>query len=577
MKLENLKAGALLSIGFACVLGLMLLLAGVGIVRMQNASEMTDALTKEGIQRLTMLQEWDAIIAVNSARTIAAAKVTGPQTEKYFLEAIEASSKRATELQNQVKVKVAGDPAAMALFEDIMKKREDYRVARAKAFQEKANGDIEKANHFFETEMMPKVSAYMGSLNKLVTYQKTAVDALSGQIDDQYRQGRNAQFGLAIAALLIGIGFAFWITRAITRPLQQALQIATAVAAGDLTSRIDIAAASNSETGQLMRALKEMNANLLQIVGQVRQGTEAIASASQQIAAGNLDLSSRTEEQASSLEETASSMEELTSIVKQNADNARQANTLASSASEVAQKGGAVVAQVVDTMGSINQSSRKIVDIIGVIDSIAFQTNILALNAAVEAARAGEQGRGFAVVAAEVRTLAQRSASAAKEIKELIGDSVDKVNAGTQLVDQAGATMHEIVGSIRRVTDIMGEIAAASQEQTAGIEQINQAIAQMDQATQQNAALVEEAAAAAQAMKDQADQLSGQVDQFKIDSAHAAVPARAAAVPATRRTAAPAAAPAVPAPRVRASGAPVKPVDKLALAKLGNGDEWDEF
>jgi methyl-accepting chemotaxis protein len=266
----------------------------------------------------------------------------------------------------------------------------------------------------------------------------------------------------------------------------------------------------------LLQALKDMNESLVRIVGEVRAGTDTIGTASGQIATGNLDLSSRTEAQAGSLEQTAGSMEELTSTVKQNADNARQANQLVVSASDVAVKGGAVVGQVVHTMGSIKESSRKIVDIIGVIDGIAFQTNILALNAAVEAARAGEQGRGFAVVATEVRNLAQRSAAAAKEIKALIGDSVEKVDAGSKLVDDAGATMNEIVTSVKRVADIMSEITAASQEQSTGIEQVNQAIAQMDEATQQNAALVEEAAAAAMSMQDQAGNLSMVVSVFKL-------------------------------------------------------------
>ena len=299
-----------------------------------------------------------------------------------------------------------------------------------------------------------------------------------------------------------------------------------------------------------------MNGQLLAIVGQVQLGTQTIATASSQIAAGNLDLSARTEEQASSLEETASSMEELTATVKQNADNARQANGLAATASEIAKKGGLVVAEVVDTMGAINASSRKIVDIISVIDGIAFQTNILALNAAVEAARAGEQGRGFAVVAAEVRNLAQRSAAAAKEIKTLIGDSVEKADTGAKLVHQAGVTMDGIVESVRRVTDIMGEISMASQEQTAGIEQINQAIAQMDEVTQQNAALVEQAAAAAESLQDQAATLAQVVSVFKTaggagpgtllappiprTAARRALPARHAALAPARRSPTPA-------------------------------------
>ena len=265
-----------------------------------------------------------------------------------------------------------------------------------------------------------------------------------------------------------------------------------------------------------MRALKAMNDALFKVVSEVQVGTRSIATASNEIAAGNLDLSSRTEQQASSLEETAASMEELTATVRQNADNAEQANQLALAASSVAAKGGAIVGKVVDTMGSIDASSRKIVDIIGVIDGIAFQTNILALNAAVEAARAGEQGRGFAVVAAEVRSLAQRSASAAKEIKDLIGDSVGQVNIGTKLVQEAGTTIREVVDSVARVNDIMSEITSASKEQRIGIDQVNEAIAQMDQVTQQNAALVEEAAAAAASLREQADTLASAAAGFKL-------------------------------------------------------------
>jgi methyl-accepting chemotaxis protein len=320
---------------------------------------------------------------------------------------------------------------------------------------------------------------------------------------------------LSVVALALGAFLAWRLTMGIVRPLGEAVSVAETVAAGDLGSRIDVQ--SRDETGQLMQALKEMNQSLARVVGEVRNGTDTIATASSQIASGNQDLSSRTEEQASSLEETAASMEELTSTVKQNADNARQANQLAVSASEVAVRGGNVISQVVDTMGSINASSRKIVDIIGVIDGIAFQTNILALNAAVEAARAGEQGRGFAVVASEVRNLAQRSAAAAKEIKKLIGDSVEKVEEGSKQVAEAGRTMDEIVDSVKRVTDIMGEITAASQEQTSGIEQINQAITQMDQVTQQNAALVEEAAAAAASLQEQAGSLTGAVSVFQLE------------------------------------------------------------
>jgi methyl-accepting chemotaxis protein len=324
----------------------------------------------------------------------------------------------------------------------------------------------------------------------------------------------------SVAAIAGGVLFAFifgtMLVRGISRSLNQAVNVSKAVAQGDLTHAIHVE--GKDEAAQLLTALSAMQSSLVGIVGQVRQGTDTIATASSQIAAGNMDLSSRTEEQASSLEETAASMEEITSTVRQNADNARQANQMAVSASSVAVKGGSVVAQVVDTMGAINASSKKIVDIISVIEGIAFQTNILALNAAVEAARAGEQGRGFAVVAAEVRNLAQRSAAAAKEIKVLIDDSVSKVSEGSQQVAQAGKAMEEIVDSVKRVTDIMAEITAASQEQSQGIEQVNQAITQMDQVTQQNAALVEEAAAAAASLQEQAAGLSQVVSVFQLDN-----------------------------------------------------------
>jgi methyl-accepting chemotaxis protein len=365
-----------------------------------------------------------------------------------------------------------------------------------------------------DEQLLPHSQVYLAAIEKLANMQSEQIKSLTIEVDGLFRAARNMMLVLGTVAILAGVLLAWRITRSITLPLHEAVDVAGRVANGQLDSRIEVR--TGDETGQLMGALKDMNDNLVRIVGQVRQGTDTIATASTEIAQGNLDLSNRTEQQASSLEETASAMEELTSTVKQNADNARQANQLAVSASEVAVQGGAVVSQVVDTMGSINESSRKIVDIIGVIDGIAFQTNILALNAAVEAARAGEQGRGFAVVASEVRSLAQRSASAAKEIKSLIDDSVAKVDAGSKLVEQAGTTMGEVVASVRRVTDIVGEISSASQEQSDGIEQVNHAITLMDEATQQNAALVEQAAAAARAMQEQAATLTETVSVFRL-------------------------------------------------------------
>jgi methyl-accepting chemotaxis protein len=376
----------------------------------------------------------------------------------------------------------------------------------------------------------------------------------------------------------------YWLVISITRPLNEAVHIAGCVAAGDLTQQITVE--SSNETGRLMQSLKDMNDSLTRTVGAVRLSTDTIATASGEIASGNMDLSSRTEEQASSLEETASSMEELTSTVKQNADNAGQANQLVLSASEHASKGGAVVAQVVQTMGSIKDSSAKVVDIIGVIDGIAFQTNILALNAAVEAARAGEQGRGFAVVASEVRSLAQRAAGAAKEIKVLINDSVEKVDAGARLVDDAGATMEQIVTSVKQVADIMSEIAAASNEQSTGIEQINLAVTQMDHVTQQNAALVEEAAAAAQSLQEQAARLSEAVGVFQLVQHAQTRPVLAArpapsvppAPPMPKAAAGPKRLAATPGPAPATAHKPAAASARPAPSKAKPAeDDWEEF
>lgn len=358
------------------------------------------------------------------------------------------------------------------------------------------------------------VDKWLATAKDMVDLQADNASAYNDETQSDSKSALNLIVGLAIASIAISVVLGLFITRSVTRPIREAIKITETVASGDLRGEIDVH--STDETGQLMQALKVMNDSLINIVRQVRRCTDAITVGASEIAAGNIDLSSRTEQQAGSLEETASSMEELTGTVRQNADNARQANQLATTASDTATRGGTVVNQVVDTMGSINASAKKIVDIIGVIDGIAFQTNILALNAAVEAARAGEQGRGFAVVASEVRNLAQRSAAAAKEIKTLIGDSVEQVDIGTKLVDQAGATMMEVVESVNRVTDVVSEISAASQEQTEGIDQINIAIAQMDQVTQQNTALVEEAASAAESLQQQANVLVEAVSIFKL-------------------------------------------------------------
>ncbi|MGV8897733.1 MAG: methyl-accepting chemotaxis protein [Burkholderiaceae bacterium] len=424
------------------------------------------------------------------------------------------------------------------------------------------------------TQAAPAVRQAIGVIDEIVVYERDAVQTASEETKVEYTRARNLMLLLGGLAIALGALVSWFITRSITRPINRAVQVARTVASGDLTSRIEVS--TTDETGHLLQALKEMNDSLIHIVGQVRTGTDAIVTASSQISAGNQDLSSRTEEQASSLEQTAASMEELTTTVKQNDGSANQANQLAQSASAVAVKGGAVVSQVVDTMASINDSSKRIADIISVIDGIAFQTNILALNAAVEAARAGEQGRGFAVVATEVRNLAQRSAAAAKEIKVLIDDSVDKVDTGSKLVAQAGVTMNEVVESVKRVTDIMSEITAASQEQSSEIEQVNHAIGHMDDVTQQNAALVEEAAAAACSLHDQADNLAHLVSVFKLDGASPAVSVSLKAASRPTPVAVAASLPTATS-NVRRPAKNVNPPRRVVNGSAATESEWEEF
>ncbi len=567
--MKNLNIGVRLALGFAAVLILLVAVSVFALTRMQSASSMTDDLVRDQVRNERLIDEWHQVVEVNAARTTSAYLAVDAADQAAVEGQMKASSARATEIQNKL-TEVLDQPAEKARLADVQATRNAYTAARARVFKEKAAGNADVAKQIYTDEMVVKRSAYLAALAKMSAAQRAEVDATAAAIRATYESARTLTISLSLAAVLLGVAFAVMITRAITIPLREAVRVAETVSAGDLTSVIAVDSAD--ETGKLMGALKSMNDSLVRIVGEVRQGTETIGTASSEIAVGNMDLSARTEQQASALEETASSMEELTSTVKFNADNARQANQLAITASEVASRGGAVVSEVVSTMGSINESARKIVDIISVIDGIAFQTNILALNAAVEAARAGEQGRGFAVVASEVRNLAQRSAAAAKEIKTLIGDSVDKVDTGSRLVDQAGKTMDEVVTAITRVTDIMNEITTASDEQREGIEQVNMAITQMDSVTQQNAALVEEAAAAAASMQEQAARLTEVVGVFKLDL-------QAAPRAAVTRAAPPRPLPvAKPAPRAAVAAPEVKvaPAPRPAVAVHAK-DEWEEF
>ena len=517
MKPSNLSVGLRLGLSFGAILLITALIAATGMWRIASLQGASERVATQEIEQQTLVENWAADIRLNWVRTEAFLKAI----DRDYMEKLTADT-QATAQGIEAKVKrveglVQGDSnrAQLATIAAASKAYSD----KLTEIRELHRGGEPNVPTLVDKELRPLADRYLKSLDDLRTAMATQ---LAASQNDTGALAKASQVLLGVGTLIavaLGALLAFTVTRSIVRPVQQGKQAAESIADGDLTH--PITTTHNDETGQLLQALATMQSRLATIVGNVRHSAEGVATASAEIASGNNDLSARTEQQASALEETAASMEELGSTVRQNADNARQANQLAMSASTVAIQGGQVVAEVVDTMKGINESSKKIADIISVIDSIAFQTNILALNAAVEAARAGEQGRGFAVVASEVRNLAQRSAEAAKEIKGLIGTSVERVERGSALVDRAGATMSEVVASIRRVTDIMGEISAASSEQSSGVGQVGEAITQMDQATQQNAALVEQSAAAADSLKTQAGQLVEAVAVFRLGADHA--------------------------------------------------------
>jgi methyl-accepting chemotaxis protein len=577
MNLRNMTIAKRLGMGFGLVSVFLIGVIALGLVSMRQIQDRMDEITKVNGVETKLAQAMDLTV---TERALAMRNLILLKEEKE----IQIEVKRLAEQEK--KYAIAQDKLGQMfrsqtgtsdeeknLLEQIRKQADlaapYIQRAAALALDQKQD----EAYKLLRYEFRPVQKAWWEMLRKLIAVEEKQNIEGTEAAAAAYESARTVMLIIGSLALLTSVAAALLITRGVVRQLgcepDEAAEIAGQIAAGNLAVQIET---RPGDQHSLLFAMRSMRDSLAQIVSQVHASTETISTAAGQIASGNLDLSSRTEQQASTLEETASSMEELTSTVRLNTDHARQANGLAESASDVAAKGGAVVAQVVDTMAAIDISARKIVDIIGVIDGIAFQTNILALNAAVEAARAGEQGRGFAVVATEVRNLAQRSAAAAKEIKDLIGDSVDKVQAGNRLVEQAGSTMHEVVASVRRVTDIMSEIMSASQEQSAGIEQINDAVTQMDDVTQQNAALVEEAAAAAQALQDQVNSLNEVVGIFRVETAAGA-----------RRPALKTLTAAKPAPRLAHHAAP-RPVARAASAAPARAKapaladaEWEQF
>lgn len=571
MKRFTLTIGQRLAAGFALILLLAMVITGIGLWRLHGTARDTDAMMGAPLAKERLASDWATYVNAAVRRTTAIAKSTDSSLVDFFAADMTMTGKGASEAQ-----KAIGDMLETSeektQFEELATIRKKYGESRDRITELKKLGKLEEANDVLNKDYMPQATAYLSSLDSLKQLQRQAIDARAAEIKALNQASSTLLLVLGVVMLLLGASIAWLITRTITTPLHEAMTAARRVASGDLSHPTTVH--SSDETGVLLQSLQEMQSQLGSVVANVRGNAESLATACAEIAQGNQDLSSRTESQASALEETAAAMEELSSTVKQNADNARQANQLAQNASSVAVKGGEVVAQVVNTMKGINESSRKISDIIGVIDGIAFQTNILALNAAVEAARAGEQGRGFAVVASEVRSLAGRSAEAAKEIKNLISTSVERVEQGTALVDQAGATMTEVVGAIRRVNDIMGEISSASIEQSQGVGQIGEAIQQMDQVTQQNAALVEEMAAAASSLRSQAQELVSTVALFKLapeqENVFAASGTRSSAV--------------VNAPKATAPSKKVMAKAATVPARLGNdsggkvgNDDWESF